>query len=122
MENNSAERPNEPAANNSSTTADVNNSHRYEARIFSRASMTTLAKILERRRGGRRPSNRARSFFYDNSCPVYSWLLPGWVAEDRHMDHGRVYRYFYDPSGSQYRTQDEVLHAWAESGLIILDL
>ncbi|GMN57201.1 hypothetical protein TIFTF001_026310 [Ficus carica] len=58
---------------------------------------------------------------HNNKSPAYSWLLPGWVAEERRMVSGRVYRYYYDPSGRLYYTQSEVLRAWEESGLILLD-
>lgn len=31
---------------------------------------------------------------HDNTSPGYGWLLPGWVAQERHMDSGRVYRVY----------------------------
>ncbi|XVE99565.1 hypothetical protein REPUB_Repub03eG0210100 [Reevesia pubescens] len=64
--------------------------------------------------------------YFDNTDYGYGWLLPGWIAEERYipsgrMGAGRLYTYYYDPAGTQYRTQAQVLYAWAEAGLICLD-
>ncbi|EXC30498.1 hypothetical protein L484_010746 [Morus notabilis] len=76
--------------------------------------------IAERhRRRPRRPGTMCT--VHDNKSPGYGWLLPGWGAEERHMLSGRVYRYYYDPSGRLYYTLAEVLRAWEEAGLILLD-
>ncbi|PKI40422.1 hypothetical protein CRG98_039199 [Punica granatum] len=83
-------------------------------------SMETLSKIkkhIYRRRF--RPTGRY--FMHDNTSPGYGWLLPGWLAEERHMEYGRVYRYYYDPSGRLYKTRREVLIAWKQSGVIVMD-
>ncbi|KAK3227186.1 hypothetical protein Dsin_007048 [Dipteronia sinensis] len=81
---------------------------------------TTLAIILSRRRAVS-SSIRSKSIFLDNNYPNYSWLLPGWLVEERHMDTGRIYKYFYDPAGSLYYSRAQVLNAWDQSGLVILD-
>ncbi|KAK7271730.1 hypothetical protein RJT34_27868 [Clitoria ternatea] len=58
---------------------------------------------------------------HDKTSPGYEWLLPGWVAEERHMTSGRVYRYYYDPEGHLYKTRSEVLAAWEKTGMVVVD-
>ncbi|PON32683.1 Methyl-CpG DNA binding [Trema orientale] len=72
----------------------------------------------------RRPRQAGtRCTIHDNTSQGYGWLLPGWITEERHMLSGRVYRYYYDPSpsGRLYYAQNEVIRAWEEKGLILLD-
>ncbi|KAJ4719882.1 Methyl-CpG-binding domain protein [Melia azedarach] len=88
--------------------------------IISPATRATLARLKDRRRG-RFLSPGVRTAIYDNSSYSYRWLLPGWVAEERHVASGRIYRYYYDPDGRLYRSRHEVFHAWDESGLVFLD-
>lgn len=61
------------------------------------ATMTTLARIQQNRRRAPQPGS-TRSYF-DNTSPSYGWLLPGWVAEERVMESGRLYKVIplYDP-------------------------
>jgi len=33
-----------------------------------------------------------------------------------------VVQYSYDPSGRLYRSQHEVIHAWEELGLVVIDM
>ncbi|KAL5733230.1 hypothetical protein ACOSQ2_032922 [Xanthoceras sorbifolium] len=126
MENNSAERPNEPAANNRSTTVVVNNNnnnHRHQALIVSQARRSLWQRYQTPSRRGRNMSNRARSIYLDNSHPAYSWLLLGWLVEESRMDHGRIYRYFMilPAINTSLRTRSS-MHAWEESaGFVVLD-
>ena len=59
----------------------------------------TIAKIFQRPRRRARPSIEIN--FYDNTAENYGWLLPGWVAEERHMKSGRIYRVI-KPHKSQF--------------------
>lgn len=54
-------------------------------------SIQTLSKI-RKNASRRRLQSAARCTVHDNNSPGYEWLLPGWVAEERYMEHGRVYR------------------------------
>ncbi|GMI87132.1 hypothetical protein HRI_002382500 [Hibiscus trionum] len=90
---------------------------------WSPETLATLQKIRERQRQGKdrkKPGGSERHF--DNTELRYSWLLPGWVAEERIVPSGRLYRYYYDPIGRQYRTKYEVLYTWERMGIICLDL
>lgn len=62
---------------------------------MSSLSAQTLSRIQGSlcRRRFRDP--RTRYIIHDNNSPGYEWLLPGWLAEERHMSHGRVYRVTY---------------------------
>lgn len=60
--------------------------------LFSEITKDTVSKIKRhcyRSRGGNEPK---LCTIHDNTSPGYQWLLPGWVAEERHMMSGRVYR------------------------------
>ncbi|EEF31538.1 uncharacterized protein LOC8267778 [Ricinus communis] len=94
----------------------------YQGGTYKRSpeTMKTLANI-ERRRQRKPPNPGSIRTLHDNTSHGYGWLLPGWLGEERVMDHGRIYRYYYDPSGRLYRSQDEVLIAWEQTGLIVLD-
>ncbi|KAK0584146.1 hypothetical protein LWI29_008314 [Acer saccharum] len=125
MENNCKERRNETTNGEKrcNDVADRNRSNinmvNYITRL-SQASRSTLAIILSRRRATS-SSIRSESIFLDNNYPNYNWLLPGWLVEERHMDTGRIYKYFYDPVGSLYYSRAQVLNAWDQSGLVVLD-
>ncbi|XP_019452073.1 PREDICTED: uncharacterized protein LOC109354190 [Lupinus angustifolius] len=65
-------------------------------------------------------------FFYDMTSKGYEWLMPGWIAEERHsmsetMKKKRVYRYYYNPTGRYYKSKKLVLQDWEKCGLILLD-
>nr|KYP42229.1 hypothetical protein KK1_036369 [Cajanus cajan] len=79
--------------------------------------MATVSK-LKRHRSHSEPT---LCTLHDNTSPGYGWLLPAWVAEERHMESGRVYRYYYDPQGNQYKSQSEVFAAWENAGMIVID-
>ncbi|KAJ9175720.1 hypothetical protein P3X46_014248 [Hevea brasiliensis] len=53
-------------------------------------TLATLANI--RNRGRRRLCPGSFSTFHDNTSQRYGWLVSGWLAEERIMNHGRVYR------------------------------
>ncbi|XP_022764535.1 uncharacterized protein LOC111309792 [Durio zibethinus] len=85
-------------------------------------TIATLQIIKEQpRRRGKRKQPGGSIMHFDNTDPGYGWLLPGWIAEERRVLSGRLYRYYYDPSGRQYRTQREVLYAWERSGVVCID-
>ncbi|GAB2299857.1 hypothetical protein Dimus_033909 [Dionaea muscipula] len=86
-------------------------------------TLATLANMEARGKGFSfaRAQSGAKSYIYDNSAPEYSWLLPGWLAEERIVSSGRLYKYYYDPSGGQYKAKYEVLDMWEKFGVIFLD-
>ncbi|KAL6986973.1 hypothetical protein U1Q18_012733 [Sarracenia purpurea var. burkii] len=53
-------------------------------------SLSTLQKMQQKRRKMLRAGTICAIF--DNSSPGYGWLLPGWIAEERTVESGRVYR------------------------------
>ncbi|XP_047158867.1 uncharacterized protein LOC124829407 [Vigna umbellata] len=60
--------------------------------------------------------------YHDCTSVGYGWLLPGWVAEERRVQSGRIYRYYYDPNGSFYESQQKVLEFLEQFwGIIVLD-
>ncbi|KAK9913530.1 hypothetical protein M0R45_037343 [Rubus argutus] len=82
-----------------------------------RLSLFTMAAVMKQR--GEHWNLRtpgARSHFFDSisGAPMYNWLDPGWIAEERRMPRGRVYRYYYDPSGFQYDRRSDVLEAYEQ--------
>ncbi|KAI9156559.1 hypothetical protein LWI28_008627 [Acer negundo] len=85
---------------------------------MSRLGRSTLARVQRRSRSRR--SNRSESVFQDNMFPAYRWLLPGWIVEERRMNTGRIYKYFYDPAGNMYYSRAEVLHAWERLGVVVI--
>ncbi|KAK7374841.1 hypothetical protein VNO80_08284 [Phaseolus coccineus] len=60
--------------------------------------------------------------YRDCTSTGYGWLLPGWVAEERRVQSGRIYRYYYDPNGSFYESQQKVLEFLERFwGIVVLD-
>ncbi|XP_061338304.1 uncharacterized protein LOC133285146 [Gastrolobium bilobum] len=59
--------------------------------------------------------------FHDMTSIGYGWLLPGWVAEERHTQRGRIYRYYYDPNGNFYETQRQVVAVLEKCGVVVID-
>jgi hypothetical protein len=58
------------------------------AEISSALSRTTMSRIRHHR-----PVVPGTTYtIHDQRSPVYGWLLPGWLAEERHMPAGRIYR------------------------------
>ncbi|CAO2817163.1 unnamed protein product [Amaranthus hypochondriacus] len=85
-------------------------------------TMTTLENIATQGYPTTRgTAGNSSSFYHDLTSPKYTWLLPGWIAEERILSSGRVYKYYYDPAGRQYRFKYEVLDQWERVGLIVLD-
>ncbi|CAB4301170.1 unnamed protein product [Prunus armeniaca] len=59
-------------------------------------SMVTVEIVRARaRRRWRQPD--ATSTFFDYTSGRYSWLLPGWVVEERRMPNSRLYRVTMSP-------------------------
>ena len=60
-----------------------------ESGSLSEMSQNTIDKI-------KRSRTHAKSdpfcTYHDMNSPGYGWLLPGWVAEERYMQSGRIYR------------------------------
>ncbi|CAL9008061.1 unnamed protein product [Prunus brigantina] len=83
-------------------------------------SMVTVEIVRARaRRRWRQPD--ATSTFFDYTSGRYSWLLPGWVVEERRMPNSRLYRYYYDSSGRLYNTKYEVVRVWAQNGIFLIE-
>ncbi|KAJ8443141.1 hypothetical protein Cgig2_005692 [Carnegiea gigantea] len=56
-------------------------------------TLASLEKLEQRRsQNWRKLEPGSESFIHDNTSPHYSWLLPGWLAEERVVANGRVYR------------------------------
>ncbi|KAH7548104.1 hypothetical protein ACOSP7_032570 [Xanthoceras sorbifolium] len=124
MENNGDNNSNGQLSSKTSTmenNGDNNSSTPATATLISEATRSTLARIESRRRPGGRIGKRKRCVFLDNTQPGYGWLLPGWVVEERYMESGRIYKYYYDPAGCMYSSLTDVMHVWEQSGLVVLD-
>ncbi|KAL4290132.1 hypothetical protein GQ457_14G023990 [Hibiscus cannabinus] len=92
-------------------------------RRLSPLAAATLQRIKEKESRGKDRKKAGSSVeYFDNTDSYYSWLLAGWVAEERIVPSGRLYRYYYDPSAHMYRTKYEILYAWETMGLVCLDL
>ncbi|CAI8595171.1 unnamed protein product [Vicia faba] len=85
---------------------------------FSEVTKMTLSKIKHNRGLSH---NVAMCTYHDNTSPGYEWLLPAWVTEERHMNSGRIYKYYYDPEGNRYNSKSEVKAAWEKDGLVLID-
>ncbi|XVF75342.1 hypothetical protein PTKIN_Ptkin13bG0180400 [Pterospermum kingtungense] len=83
------------------------------------ATLKIIKERADRRVDRKKPG--CRILYFDNTDLGYGWLLPGWVVEHRYVPSGRLYKYFYDPAGHQYRSQSEVLSAWDQAGMVCLD-
>ncbi|WVZ14363.1 hypothetical protein V8G54_011929 [Vigna mungo] len=94
---------------------------RKNNQTFSEKTKETLSKIKRQCSRPRAGNEQMLCTIHDNTSPGYQWLLPGWVAEERHMLSGRVYRYYYDREGRQYRSQSEVVALWEKFGMILID-
>ncbi|CAH8327809.1 unnamed protein product [Eruca vesicaria subsp. sativa] len=74
--------------------------------------------IVERKR--KNPLNTiygSYSAVFDNTYPQYKWLYNGWLVEERRiMLSGRLYRYYYDPEGKEYKFRYEVEQVFAKIG------
>ncbi|KAK7351775.1 hypothetical protein VNO77_11468 [Canavalia gladiata] len=82
---------------------------------FSDATKNTISKIKRNRYHRHDRDKPTLCRIHDHSSPGYGWLLPGWVAEERHMVSGKIYRYYYDPEGRQYKNRNEVIEIWEKS-------
>jgi len=67
---------------------------RKKNQTLSEKTKETLSKIKRHSRP-RAGNEQTLCTIHDNTSPGYQWLLPGWVAEERHMLSGRVYRVFF---------------------------
>ncbi|KAL2931512.1 Terminal nucleotidyltransferase 5C [Bienertia sinuspersici] len=63
----------------------------------------------------------AESYIHDSTSSSYSWLLLGWLAEERVVPSKRLYKCYYDPAGRQYRAKYEVFNQWEKVGLVVVD-
>ncbi|KAK7351776.1 hypothetical protein VNO77_11469 [Canavalia gladiata] len=88
---------------------------------FSDATHNTVSKIKRNRYHRCTGNERVVCTIHDHSSPGYGWLLPGWVAEERHMVSGRIYRYYYDPEGYQYRSRNVVMAILENAGMVVID-
>ncbi|TYI62746.1 hypothetical protein E1A91_D10G269100v1 [Gossypium mustelinum] len=105
----------ESSSRRNATSADA------EQKQLSPLSIITLQNIKNRpyQKSNRKlPGGAVR--YFDNNDPHYSWLLDGWLAEERRVPSGRLYRYYYDLVGRQYRTKIKVLCAWEKMGVIFI--
>ncbi|KAB2010711.1 hypothetical protein ES319_D10G260400v1 [Gossypium barbadense] len=105
----------ESSSRRNATSADA------EQKQLSPLSIITLQNIKNRpdQKSNRKlPGGAVR--YFDNNDPRYSWLLDGWLAEERHVPSGKLYRYYYDLVGRQYRTKIKVLCAWEKMGVIFI--
>jgi len=68
---------------------------------FSEATRNTISKIKDKKRKRKMPENLDSITFHDHTSPVYGWLLPAWVAEERrkkrHMKSDRIYKVIVTP-------------------------
>ena len=65
---------------------------RKKNQTLSEKTKETLSKIKRQCSRPRAGNEQTLCTIHDNTSPGYEWLLPGWVAEERHMLSGRVYR------------------------------
>ncbi|XP_021749524.1 uncharacterized protein LOC110715268 [Chenopodium quinoa] len=107
-----------PASSSSSATM---REHRFRPTTMTMSTLSRLGARGHERITGTDP-NGTVSFIHDMSSPSYRWLLPGWLAEERILANGRVYKYYYDPKGNQYNTKYEVLYHWSKQGMVVLDV
>ncbi|KDP44957.1 hypothetical protein JCGZ_01457 [Jatropha curcas] len=94
----------------------------YDGGIYDRNSPETMSTLSIIENSGRRRVKCPGSMrtIHDNTSPGYGWLLPGWLAEERIMPSGRIYRFYYDPSGCFYYTLNEALDKLKELGFIVI--
>ncbi|KAL4313016.1 hypothetical protein GQ457_01G044500 [Hibiscus cannabinus] len=76
------------------------------------ATLKVVKEQTKKRAHRRTPGFTVRHF--DNTFNGYDWLLSGWVAEERFVPTGRqgigrIYKYYYDPTGLMYYTKREVM-------------
>lgn len=55
-------------------------------------SPLTASTVLRVQQRSRTLNPAIRYALHDNTSPAYRWLLPGWLAEERTVANGRVYR------------------------------
>ncbi|KAI9128158.1 hypothetical protein K1719_001151 [Acacia pycnantha] len=108
---------------NSSSSGSKNNEkggqkRKIEWQVTFPISMATAEKVSRRPRKRLQPGTRIT--LHDSSSPGYGWLLAGWLCEERVMESGRVYRYFYDPDGRLYNTELEVRAVWEKNNVIVI--
>ncbi|KAK8350202.1 hypothetical protein V6Z12_A06G193800 [Gossypium hirsutum] len=109
--------------------ASGNRKEKKSFRLKERSPLTlaTLQVVRERaEKRGKRTSLAVSVRHFDNTDINYDWLLPGWVAEERYVPSGRkglgrIYKYYYDPTGHMYYSKREVLFAWSKMNIICLD-
>ncbi|KAH1045600.1 hypothetical protein J1N35_036384 [Gossypium stocksii] len=77
----------ESSSRRNATTAEAKPSQ------LSPLSIITLQNVRHRpyqKRNRKLPGSTVR--YFDNKDPRYSWLLDGWLAEERRVPSGRLYR------------------------------
>ncbi|KAM1819705.1 hypothetical protein ACFX15_001261 [Malus domestica] len=98
--------------------------YQFENNCLSPMSLAT-AQIVEAKvplRARRRGAKPFTSTLYDNTHAKYSWLLPGWIIEERVMMlTGRLYKVYYDRSGKPWTKKLEVIESWSRMGIILIE-
>ncbi|PPD78482.1 hypothetical protein GOBAR_DD24585 [Gossypium barbadense] len=112
----------ESSSRRNATSADA------EQKQLSPLSIITLQNIKNRpdQKSNRKlPGGAVR--YFDNNDPRYSWLLDGWLAEERHVPSGKLYRNIKDrphqkgnrklPGGTvRYFDNNEPRYGWLLNG------
>lgn len=79
-------------------------------------SPLTASTVLRVQQRSRTLNPAIRYALHDNTSPAYRWLLPGWLAEERTVANGRVYRvrpldlfdvWKWSVFGAAFRVSDE---------------
>ncbi|GMI72567.1 hypothetical protein HRI_000926000 [Hibiscus trionum] len=92
---------------------------------LSPAAQATLKVVKEQTK--RRDHRRTRGVtvrHYDRTFAGYDWLMRGWLAEERFVPTGRggagrIYKYYYDPTGMMYYTKRDAMYAWERINNVI---
>ncbi|MBA0868456.1 hypothetical protein Goshw_013840, partial [Gossypium schwendimanii] len=98
--------------------------HQQQAKEQSPLTLAILKAVKEQaEKRGNRISYGVIVKYFDNTDAPYDWLLPGWVAEERYVPSsrkglGRIYKYYYDPTGHMYYSKRVVLFARKKMNII----
>ncbi|CAN6865224.1 hypothetical protein Bca4012_046280 [Brassica carinata] len=83
----------------------------YEQSVvqLSKEGRKTYMTVEKKRKRPMNTIHGAYSAVFDNTYPQYNWLYNGWLVEERRiMLSGRLYRYYYDPKGKEYKFRYQV--------------
>ncbi|KAM7264730.1 hypothetical protein ACFE04_002413 [Oxalis oulophora] len=94
----------------------------YECESKTPATFVTIQKIKAKYPSRVLLPNITRIVIRDNTHSKFSWLLPGWVVEERTVRSRRKYKNYYNPKARMYTRFKDIKRIYNAAGLSVMAL